>query len=58
MSAEHSKETWLTESYDYQRPRRGQIRKGMIIRLDEEGAVIDVGLKRDGFVPRWDIERL
>lgn len=58
MPAAHSVEGWLTEAYDYQRPRRGQIRKGVILRLEEQGAVIDVGLKRDGFVPWRDIERL
>jgi len=58
MSVEHPAEGWLSEPYDYQRPRRGQIRKGMILRLEEQGATIDVGLKRDGFVPQADIERL
>lgn len=58
MSAEDLKEGWLTEPHDYQRPRRGQIRKGVILKLEERGAVIDVGLKRDGFVPQEDIERL
>ena len=58
MSVEHSVVGWLTEPYDYQRPRRGQMRKGVILRLEERGAIIDVGLKRDGFVPQRDIERL
>lgn len=58
MSVEHPVEGWLSEPYDYQRPRRGQIRKGVILRLEEQGATIDVGLKRDGFVPQADIERL
>jgi small subunit ribosomal protein S1 len=49
---------WLTKPYDYQSPRRGQIRKGKILRLEEGGAIVDVGLKRDGFVPWQDIERL
>ena len=58
MSTEHTIEGWLTKPYDYQRPRRGQIRKGVILQLEERGAIIDVGLKRDGFVPQGDIERL
>ena len=49
---------WLTESYDYKRPSRGQIREGVILKMGEQGAIIDVDLKRDGFVPRADIERL
>jgi small subunit ribosomal protein S1 len=58
MSTEHSIVGWLTKPYDYQSPRRGQIRKGKILRLEEGGAIVDVGLKRDGFVPWRDIERL
>jgi len=51
-------EKWLVDEYDYQRPRRGQIRKGLILKLGERGAIVDVGLKRDGFVPQRDIDRL
>lgn len=49
---------WLTESYDYERPSRGQVRAGVIIKIDEEGVIVDIGMKRDGFVPDEDIERL
>lgn len=49
---------WFTESYDYERPRRGQIRKGVILSVKDQGIIVDVGLKRDGFVPQRDIERL
>lgn len=58
MSTEDSIKGWLTEPYDYQSPRRGQTRKGVILRLGEEGAIVDVGLKRDGLVLWRDIERL
>jgi small subunit ribosomal protein S1 len=49
---------WLIEAYDYERPRRGQVRQGMILRVEEQGLTVDVGLKRDGFVPQTDVERL
>jgi small subunit ribosomal protein S1 len=49
---------WLTESYDYKPPRRGQIRQGVILKHEEQGITVDVGLKRDGFVPRSDVDRL
>ena len=49
---------WLADEYDYRRPRRGQMRKGLILKLGERGAIVDVGLKRDGLVPQRDIERL
>jgi small subunit ribosomal protein S1 len=51
-------EGWLTEAYDYERPRRGQVREGIVLTVDEHGVMVDVGLKRDGFVPESDIERL
>jgi small subunit ribosomal protein S1 len=49
---------WLIKAYDYERPRRGQIRQGMILEVQERGITVDVGLKRDGFVPYTDVERL
>ena len=52
-------EKWLTETYAYERPRRGETRTGVLLDLDERyGAVVDVGLKHDGLVPTKDIERL
>ena len=51
-------ERWLTEEYDYDRPRRGDVRAGEILKVDEHGIVVDLGLKRDGFIPRTDVERL
>jgi small subunit ribosomal protein S1 len=51
-------ERWLIEGYDYDRPRRGDIRGGEILKVDERGVVVDLGLKRDGFIPRYDVERL
>lgn len=58
MAVEHTAPDWLTELYDYDPPRRGQIRGGVILKLEEQGATVDVGLKRDGFIPRTDLERL
>ena len=58
MLAQDVLETWLTEEYDYERPRRGDIREGEILKVDEHGVTVDLGLKRDGFIPRTDIERL
>lgn len=51
-------EKWLNETYDYDLPRRGEIRKGVLVELDEYGAIVDIGVKHDGIVPRDDIERL
>lgn len=51
-------EEWLTETYAYERPTKGDLRKGILLDIDEYGAVIDIGLKHDGIVPRRDIDRL
>jgi small subunit ribosomal protein S1 len=48
----------LTKEHDYERPRRGQIRQGKILKTEENGIIVDLGLKRDGFVPRTDFERV
>jgi small subunit ribosomal protein S1 len=34
------------------------MRRGLLLKFGERGAIVDVGLKRDGFVPHKDIERL
>ncbi len=51
-------EQWLSGAYDYELPQQGEVREGIILELDENGALIDVGLKHDGRVPRQDLERL
>jgi small subunit ribosomal protein S1 len=56
--AEEIIEGWLTDQYDYEGPRRGQLRDGTILHVGTKGIVIDVGLKQEGFVPRRDVDRL
>ena len=58
MLAEDAMERWLTEEYVYKRPRPGDIRQGEILKVDDRGYVVDLGLKRDGFIPRTDVELL
>jgi small subunit ribosomal protein S1 len=48
----------LREGYDYKRPRRGDIRRGVVLSVGPEGAVLDLGLKRDGIVSAADLQRL
>jgi small subunit ribosomal protein S1 len=44
--------------YDYARPRRGQIREGVILDIGDNDMIVDVGAKRDGIVPPRDLELL
>jgi small subunit ribosomal protein S1 len=48
----------LEDGYDYDRPRRGQICRATILSIDENEVIVDMGCKRDGIVPRTDLERL
>jgi small subunit ribosomal protein S1 len=38
--------------------KRGDILTGMILAIDNHGIIVDVGLKRDGVVPRSDVDAL
>lgn len=52
---------WFNEvlsSYDFQSPQAGQIIEGMLIRLDDEGALVDIGVKRDAMIPAKDLTQL
>lgn len=46
------------EDWDYQRPRRGEIRQGIILSVEEQEIIVDVDAKRDGIVPFADMQRL
>jgi len=57
-SPEGSWEEQLEESLASSELKRGEIRDGTIIDRRENGLVVDVGGKRDGFVPNSDIRDL
>ncbi len=46
------------EDWDYQRPRRGEVRTGVILSIGEQEIIVDVGAKRDGIVPYADMQRM
>jgi small subunit ribosomal protein S1 len=48
----------LREGYDYKRPRRGDIRRGVVLSVGPDRVVLDLGLKRDGIVSAADLQRL
>ncbi|MBN1657897.1 MAG: S1 RNA-binding domain-containing protein [Anaerolineae bacterium] len=51
-------EALSVEDWDYQRPRRGEIRDGIILAIHDQEIIVDVGAKRDGIVPFADMQRL
>ncbi len=48
----------LEASFNKTPMNRGDIVTGTILAVDNQGLIVDVGLKRDGLVPRRDIEKL
>jgi small subunit ribosomal protein S1 len=49
---------YLTEEYNFQAPRRGDIRTGVIVEINEQGVIMDIGAKREGLVPAEDLNRI
>lgn len=48
----------LEESFDYKPPRRGEIRNAIIMQIDRNEIIVDLGAKQDGIVTAKDIEHL
>jgi len=44
--------------YDYTRPRRGEVHEAVILSITEKDVLVALGAKRDGIVPRKDLESL
>lgn len=62
-NVEDNKESLFQEfleegQYDYQRPQRGEVRDGIILRKDTNQIIVDIGAKREGIVPETDLEKL
>jgi small subunit ribosomal protein S1 len=49
---------YLAGAYDYQEPKHGDIRQGVVVDINENGVILDIGSKREGFVPAEDLTRL
>jgi len=48
----------VDSEYDYEPPRRGQLLEATILEVGENEVFVDMGVKRDGLVPRTDLDRL
>lgn len=48
----------LLDQHDYDSPQVGDIRKGIIVSINTQGVIVDLGLKRDGLVPTSDLNKL
>jgi small subunit ribosomal protein S1 len=48
----------LLDQHDYDMPKPGDIRIGVVVANTPQGLIVDLGLKRDGIVPQSDIAKL
>lgn len=48
----------LIDDFRAERPRRGQLLEGMILKIEEDAILMDVGSKRDAVVPRREVDKL
>lgn len=48
----------LEESFDYDPPRRGEIRTATIMQIDRNEIIVDMGAKQDGLVTSQDLDHL
>jgi small subunit ribosomal protein S1 len=48
----------LLNQHDYKLPQVGDIRKGIIVAINQQDVIVDLGLKRDGIVPPADLSKL
>ncbi|MBN1399864.1 MAG: S1 RNA-binding domain-containing protein [Anaerolineae bacterium] len=56
---DHSEFSELIENeYDYERPKRGEVKEATIIEVTESDIMVDLGGKRDGRIPAWDLDQV
>ncbi len=48
----------LVDDYQYDRPKRGQIIDGKVIRIYDDMILVDIGAKRDAIIPKNDLNKL
>jgi small subunit ribosomal protein S1 len=48
----------LEASFDYEPPHRGEIRDAIILQIEPNEIIVDMGAKQDGIVTAQDLERL
>jgi small subunit ribosomal protein S1 len=46
------------DAYDYQRPKRGEVRTGTILSTSPDQIIIDIGVKREALISSRELERM
>lgn len=50
--------TRLLDEYDYATPQRGELRDGMVIRIENDMILVSIGTKREGVIPQGDLKSM
>ncbi|HEU5015124.1 MAG TPA: S1 RNA-binding domain-containing protein [Roseiflexaceae bacterium] len=50
--------TQMLDDYDYTQPQRGELRDGVIIRVEDSGVIVSIGTKREGIIPPSDLRSM
>jgi len=50
--------TQMLNDYDYAQPQRGELREGMVIRVEDSGILVSIGTKREGVIPQSDLRAM
>src|SRR5262245_26477034 len=58
MSNEETNFLQELDQHSYDVPNVGDIRTGVIVAINQQGIIVDLGLKRDGLVPPADLAKL
>ena len=55
---QHPMWEYLHDGHNYRPLRRGDIREGLIVKVDANEVIVDIGAKRDAVIPASDLARL
>jgi len=50
--------TQLLDEYDYARPQRGEVREGVVMKIEESSILVSIGTKREGIIPPQDLKAM
>ncbi|MFO7167637.1 MAG: S1 RNA-binding domain-containing protein [Chloroflexota bacterium] len=50
--------TQLLDEYDYARPQRGEVREGVVMKIEDDSILVSIGTKREGIIPQQDLRQM
>ncbi len=50
--------TQLLDDYDYARPQRGEVREGVVMKIEDSSILVSIGTKREGIIPQQDLRSM